>query len=205
MHCESTVPANACLGKSVRLFRLFAIALVGSIVMGVTSGGVYLSMSVDRYQTPLNFSSSAVRNNYLIAWVFCSIGLGVVALLCLWRRSRGHRAWHYGGALGLTFLAMMVVWFLPSFAMGFNSPKTGSTLLGNLGMGIGFWLLTSVYAMFFNAVNLLLVVPATIEAWYAVLNHDTPEQAPAGVARKRRGWLYCLTLVAVVLIGCAGL
>lgn len=189
------------LGRAV---RLLAVAALGSMVMGMTSGGIYVAISVDRYATPLNLGYAPVRDAYLMAWAFCASGLGVVALLCLWRRSRGRLTWTYGGAVGLAFLAMMAIWIVPAFAMGFSTPGPGSTWLGNLGMGLGMWLLTSAYAMFFNAVNLLLVVPAVIDAWYAVLNRGTPAQVPAGTTRRRRCWLYGLTALAIVFLCCTG-
>ncbi|UPG89467.1 hypothetical protein L2Y96_19035 [Luteibacter aegosomaticola] len=172
--------------------------------MAASAGGIFLSASVDPYQRPLNLSNADVRHDYLLAWLFCVVGLVVVALLCLWRRSRGHRSWRYSGALGVAFMAMLVVWFFPSFAMGLNTPRTGGTLIGNIGMAFVMWLLTSFYAMFFNVANLLLVVPATIDAWYAVLNRGTPYAEPWSTVRKRRAWLYSLAVASLLLVGWVG-
>lgn len=202
MSCKGCIPADVRVRKAV---WLLATWFFGSIIMALTSGEILLSTSVDSYATPLALNYGAVRDAYLMAWMFCAPGLAVVALLCFWRRSRGHVTWAYGAAVGLTFLAMMVIWLVPGFTMGFTSSNTGGTLLGNLGMGLGMWLLSSVYALFFNLVNLPLVVPAIIDAWYTVLNRDTPAQEPAGVACKRRWWLYGLTFLAIVLLACTSL
>lgn len=187
------------------LLHLLAIALVGSLVMGATSGGIGLTMSVDPYQTPLSIGHAPVRGAYLLAWALCAAGLGIVALLCLWRRSRGHRVWRYGGSFGLALLALMAIWFVPGFVMGFTSPNEGGSVLGRIGLGVGTWLLTSFFVMFFNVINVVLVVPAIIEAWYAVLNRDTPDEVRGAVTRRRRAWLYGLTLVGLILIGCTDL
>lgn len=184
--------------------RIFAILVAGSIAMAALAGGTFISTSVDRHQTPLNLASTAVRGAYLMAWIFCAIGLVIVAAICLWRRSRGHRSWRYGGALGVAFLAMLVVWFVPSFAMGLNTPRAGGTVVGNIVVALVMWLLTSFYAMFFNLANLLFVVPAIIEAWYGVLNRGTEHEDPARVVRKRRAWLYGMALASLLLIGWIG-
>jgi hypothetical protein len=197
-------PGAAVSSRLGIALRLFAILLIGSLVMAASAGGIFLGASVDPYQRPLNFSNADVRNDYLIAWLFCAVGLVVVALLCLWRRSRGHRSWRYSGTLGVAFMAMLVVWFFPSFTMGLNTPRTGGTLIGNIGMALVMWLLTSFYAMFFNVANLLLVVPATVEAWYAVLNRGTPHEDPRRAVRKRRAWLYGLAVASLVLVGWIG-
>jgi hypothetical protein len=204
-HPESPPMAGA---PSFRRFdialRLFAILVVGSIVMAALAGGTFISISVDRYQTPLNLASTAVRGAYLMAWIFCAIGLVIVAAICLWRRARGHRSWRYGGALGVAFLAMLVVWFVPSFTMSLNTPRAGGTVVGNIVVALVMWLLTSFYAMFFNLANLLFVVPAIIEAWYAVLNRGTPHEDPTRVVWKRRAWLYAMAIASLLLIGWIG-
>lgn len=194
-------PARTRMGKGL---RLLAVSIVGSMLMAATSGGIYVATGVDASATPLGFGYDAVRGAYLTAWAFCAAGLGVLALLCAWRRSRGHLTWHYGRALGLAFSAMMAVWFVPAFVMGFSTHRDGGTLLGSLGLGIGMWILTGAFALFFNLLNLTLIVPAIIDAWYAVLNDGTPAQEAVGAARKRRGWLYGLTLLAIVLVACIG-
>lgn len=195
---------KAVSSRLATALRLFAILITGSLVMAASAGGIFLSASVDPYQRPLNFGNADVRNDYLLAWLFCAVGLVVVALLCLWRRSRGYRSWRYSGALGVAFLAMLVVWFFPSFAMGLNTPRTGGTLIGNISMALVMWLLTSFYAMFFNVANLLLVVPAIIEAWYGVLNRGTPYEDPRRIVRMRRAWLYGLAVASLLLVGWIG-